>query len=329
MKRLQSLFFLLLCFALGVGLALAYIHLRAASKAVEVPGIGTGNAPPLRGFSVPSSVNGDLLEAYPPLHATAVAFTYAEAGRGLAALVARAHQLKLQVVLLPPPTLSAENPYPHPLTDIAAEARAAGVDVLCISWLDTDPDPDYWKAQLTAVRAAFSGRILLAAQPDLLPGIEFLDQTDLVGAIGPFDLGLRRPTTAHAIVLHDLRTAWANYLDSLESLCFRYGKQLVLLNITTNTGPTAGMQGRPDIIPLIYEALLTETKGRLGTGGLFLNWDPAAPPNAPSADAGFINHYPDILSQIGDLWTPAIPSAVTPPPATAKDDADDADSEPQ
>jgi hypothetical protein len=323
MKRLQSLLFLVLCFALGVGVALAYLHLRSTAKAIDLPGgIGDGNAPSLRGFSVPASINNQLLEAYPPLRATAVAVTYSP-GADLAALVARAHRLKLQVVLLPPPKLGAENPYPHPLKDIAAEARAAGIDVLCVSWLDADPDPDYWKAQIAQVRSSFPGRVLLAAQPDLLPGIEFFDQTDLVGAIGPFDLAVRRPTASHAIAFHDLRTAWANYLDSLESLCFRYGKQLVLLNITV---PSTAANGNSDFIPLAYEALLTETKGRLGTSGLFLNWAPAGDAKTPSADEAVINHYPDLLSQIGEMWTP---TAAPPPATTAKDDDDEPDTDPQ
>ena len=41
------------------------------------------------------------------------------------------------------------------------------------------------------MRKVFTGRLILAATPDLLPGIEFWDQVDLVGAIGPFDLPVR------------------------------------------------------------------------------------------------------------------------------------------
>jgi hypothetical protein len=321
MKRLESLLFLVLCFALGVGVAMAYLHLRSTQKVIDVPsGIGSGNAPALRGFSFPATVNAPLLDASPSFRATAVAVSYSP-GMDLPALVAHAHRLKLQVVLLPPPTLAAQDPYPHPLRDIAAEARAAGVDVLCVSWLDTDPDPAYWKARIAQVRTAFPGQLLLAAQPDLLPGIEFLDKTDLIGAIGPFDLAVRRPSAAHAIALHDLRTAWANDLDSLESLCFRYGKQLVLLNVTVPS-PSADTQGGADFIPLAYEALLTETKGRLGISGVFMNWDL----HVPSADADAINHYPDLLNDLHELWTP---TAAAPAPTTAKDDTDEPESEPQ
>ncbi len=272
-------------------------------------------------------MNLDLLDGYRPLHATAVAVTYSD-GADLAAFVAHAHRDKLQVIVLPPTGSGAENPYPHPLSQIAAEASAAGADVLCISWLDSDPDPDYWQGQIAQVRHGFSGRILLAALPDLLPGIEFFDRVDLVGAIGPIDLGVRRASATHPLALHDLRTAWAGTLDSLESLCFRYGKQLVLLNITIPPPPSsrrlnAGTNDK--FIPLAYEALLAETKGRLGTGGLLLNWGDAKSGNAADAEVTTINHYPDLLAELNGLWAPSAAPAAT----TAKDEAEDADSEPE
>ena len=124
------------------------------------------------------------------MHATATAIRYPGDRKTLAALVAHIHKLRMKL-LLPPAEFSAIDPYPRPLAEIATDAAATGVDVLCISWLNTDPDADYWQAQIAGMRKVFTGRLILAATPDLLPGIEFWDQVDLVGAIGPFDLPVR------------------------------------------------------------------------------------------------------------------------------------------
>ena len=268
MKRLRSIFFLVLCFLLGVGAALTYHRLRKVE--VTAPAIGIGNAPPLRGFSLSTPVSTALLDSFPPMHATATAIRYPGDRKTLGAVVAHIHKLRMKAVLLPPAEFSATDPYPRALAEIAADATAAGVDVVCISWLNVDPDADYWQAQIAGMRKVFTGRLILAATPDLLPGIEFWDQVDLVGAIGPFDLPLRSGAHSRSVELADVRTAWACYLDSLESLAFRYGKKLVLLNVSVAQGGSQGVAAEFD--PLVYEAVVTETKGRSGTEGLFMNW---------------------------------------------------------
>ncbi len=197
MKRLPTIIFLLLCFGVGIVLAMAYQHSQGAGKNATA-GIGIGNAPPLRGFSLPASADKSLVDAFPPMHATAVAIDYPDDPAVLAAFAYHAHKLGLKVLLLPNPHsgTAAEvdggaNPFPHSLAAIAAEAQAAEVDVLCIAWLNTDPDANVWLPQIAQVRKNFAGRLILAATPEILPGIEFLDQVDLIGAIGPFDLPIR------------------------------------------------------------------------------------------------------------------------------------------
>ena len=118
-----------------------------------------------------------------------------------------------------------------------------------------------------------------------------------------------------------MRTAWACYLDSWESLAFRYGKKLVLLNVSVGA---AQERGAADFGPLVYEAVVTETKGRSGTEGLFMNWTVATLAGA-AADPSAVNCYPDTLSRISELWL----STAAPATATVPDtEPDEPDSEP-
>src|SRR5690606_6425279 len=127
----------------------------------------------------------------------------------LAAGVKAAHDRGLKVILLPPAAFHPQAPYGSAgLTRIAAEAQAARVDVLCVSWLNTDPDPAWWSPQIAAARKIFTGRIMLASTPDVFPRIEFADAVDLVGVIGPIPIGRRLPSAPADVDLHAMRIAW-------------------------------------------------------------------------------------------------------------------------
>ncbi len=318
-KDLKSIGFLFLCFGLGAGLSEAFIHLRHPSTAIpNPPRTGLGDAPTLRGFFFSDLSHPKALDGVVPLHATAVAMPYPADSRPLSAAIAYAHSLGLKVLLLPPAKISEKNPFPRPLSDIAAEAQADHADLLCISWLDSDPDPEYWQPLIAQVRKNFTGHLILAATPDYLPGIEFWSKVDYLGAIGSFQLPIRIPNLTHPLTLQDLRTAWASSLDSIESLSHRYGTKAILFDLPGPTPETLATQS--NFIPLNYEALVTETKGRDATDGLFLGWNP----NPANSDSTLVNPYPDLLIHIAELWSPN--AAPRPPAATLPDtDTDDTD----
>jgi hypothetical protein len=285
MKHLQSALFALVCLAIGIGLGLgignAIQHYR--NGVTDTGGIvGGGDAPGLRGFYFPADAPMAGMDSSPALHATAVAMEYLENGERLAAAVKRAHGRGLKVILLPPTTFAEADPYPQPLAEIASAAEAAKVDILCMSWLNSDPDPAKFGAEIAEVRKHFTGQVMLGATPDILPGIEFLDEVDLVGAIVPAALPVPKKA---GLNVHDFRTAWACYLDSFESISNRYGKKTVVLD---TSAPGKNQAERA-------EALVMETKGRDGIGGVFLRY-------SPGADA-------KLLERLGMLWITATPAA--------------------
>jgi hypothetical protein len=194
------------------------------------------------------------------------------------------------------------------VSNVAAQAQAAKVDVLCVSWLNTDPDADYWKPQIERVRQVFTGRILIASTPDIFPRIDFSDAADLIGVIGPLRIARRLPHAPDDVDLHALRTAWAATLDTMESFSIKTGKPLVLLNMEVPVTLTVKMPlpDKPPPTPvanqarqlLAYEALLYETKGRQAVEGLFMPWTPNAP----------------YLSKLQMLWSSDNTAGVAPAP---------------
>jgi hypothetical protein len=276
-------------------------HFRGSAAETTVhPGIG--DAPALRGLSFATTTPA-AIQTLGALHATAVALDFSADPKELGENVRRAHAAGLQVVLIPAAHFSDANPYPEPLGAVAAAAQAAKVDVLCISWLNNDPDPVYWQGQIAEIRKVFSGQLILGATSDTLPGIEFLEQVDYLGAIGPFDLP--SPSKRHPANMHALRTGWACYLDSFESIGNRYGKKAVLLDIL----PRESTQRNPSEQAMRDEALVTETKGRSAIAGLFL-------PSERAKDAG-------LSERIGGLWlstAPAVKPASEPPEPEADTD---------
>ena len=284
---------------IGIGLGLGIGNaIQRYRNPVKDAGVVGGDAPALRGFYFPSDSPTAGMDSSPALHATAVALEYPQKPEELAAAVKRAHGKGLKVVLLPPARFAEVDPYVEGLPAVAAAAQGAKVDVLCVSWLSSDPDAAKFEAPIAEVRKNFTGQVMLAATPEILPGIEFLDKVDLIGAIVPAALPLPRKKATFDV--HDFRTAWACYLDSLESISNRYGKKTVVLD-TSAPGGGAAEQGVRD------EALVMETKGRDGIGGVFLRY-------SPGADAKVLEH-------LGTLWITAVAPA-TKEVAEADDEAE-------
>jgi hypothetical protein len=321
MRHVKTAIFLLLCLGIGLGVGkglvkfISYLRSRHPVDSDSYSHTGVGDPPPLHGFYLPLNDSASsVLTGFGQLHASAVALSYPDtttaSGALLTATVTRAHTLGLKVLLLPPPVFSLQNPYPAPLPAIAAQAQAANVDLLCLSWIDGDADPVYWRSQSALVRNIFRGKLLLAATADFLPRLEFDDCADYLAAIGPIPLPARLPCDPSDVDLHALRVAWTCRLDSLESLARKADRRLILLNmavpitISANLSPPgepAPPTPNPPLQLLATEALLYETKGRNNTEGLFLaiSPDPAANPN--------------ILPKIEDLWS----KSSSPPPAAA------------
>ncbi|MGN6371162.1 MAG: hypothetical protein ACTHN5_23150 [Phycisphaerae bacterium] len=299
MKQLQSALFFLFCLGIGIGMVLgigkAIRHYRSSGTESTVD-VASAAAPPLRGFYFPADAPPAALDSSPALHATAAAIVYPGSAQALGAAVNRAHGHGAKVALLPPATFAGVDPFPQGLLAAAGEAEAAKVDILCISWLDHDPDPAKFTSEIAQVRKHFTGKLMLAATPEIVPGIEFFDKVDLIGAIVNV-LPLPRDKASYDV--HDFRTAWACYLDSFESISNRYGKPTVVLD----TGAPGKNQSERE------EGLVLETKGRPGIGGVFLRY-------APGADAGLLEH-------LGTLWTTASPAETR--EAGETDDGADAD----
>mgnify|MGYP001544797940 CR=1 FL=1 len=339
MNYIRTLLFLVVCFAAGAGIAEVLLHFRAAAPGTPTAHTGVGNAPPLHGFALPADpavLSPALLDRFKALHASAVSLEYPRAGLKSTALAQAVTAIKKRglSVALVPTTLAEpaahdsadENPYPRPLAEIAQQAQDAGVDVLCISWI-TAPPPSgsaaYWTAQITAVRKHFHGQIVLAASADLAPSLDDLASADYLGVIGPVHIPRRLPGATGAATLDEMRVYWASQLDMLESLALRSGKPVVLLHMEVPANvsitlpdpaePPAPAPLNPSLQELSYQALLTETKGRLHTEGLFLVWNPAA-----TADTGAVNGLPALLPKLATLWASDTPHVSTPIADAAK-----------
>ena len=272
---LRNILFFLLCFAIGAGGVWLVLKVkRAPYHASPLQVTGTGPAPAWRGFEVPP---GSDVAPFASFNATAVAIEYGD-GSKLSAAVKAAHDAHLAVVVLPGngqgPTFSLKDPYPRPLPEVAAEAQAAGAEALCLSWLNDEPDEEYWMAQVAAVRKAFHGKLILAANDDAAPMVGMWKAVDFMGIAGPVKLPRRLPGAATEYTLEDARHLWAAKLDEWESLSARAERRLVLLNISlpADTGATLPLAGHAaaatslDCRDTFYAALLTETKGRRHTG---------------------------------------------------------------
>jgi hypothetical protein len=288
MRHLKTILFLGCCFLIGMGIATAIVKWRANRAAYRLPD-PPGGAPAVRGFYLPLNDGSvQALDGFASLHATSVAVTYptsiANARESLKKTTARAHELGLKVMLLPPPVFAPANPYPAPLPAIAADAQAAKVDYLCISWLNAESPRSYWDTEATAVRRVFKGGIILAATPETLVGIDFLDVTDYLGAIGPFKIAQRLPHAPDNVDLRAVRIAWGGKIDELESVAFKTGKPVIFLNMAlpvTNNPKLPLPDHPPTQTPnpafqlMAYEGMLIETKGKKGLHGLMLPWSEA------------------------------------------------------
>src|SRR5271170_786402 len=150
MKHIKSALFLIICLAVGFGFGKLIMHYH--NRGPGAPAGSAGDAPPLRGFFLPPEADATSFDVFPAVHATAVAVQYSADTGALAQVVRHAHGLGLKVIVLPPMAASGGNPYSQPLADVAAAAQNAKADILCISWLNTDPDPTYWQPQIAGVR---------------------------------------------------------------------------------------------------------------------------------------------------------------------------------
>jgi hypothetical protein len=302
MNQLKTALFAIVCLAIGIGLGLGVGKvIRSYRAPVVQPEAGSGDAPALRGFYFAADAASGAFDSLPKIHATAVAIEYTQDEGALAATVKHAHSRGLRVMVVPTPAFHVKNPFPQELGVVAAAARAAKVDLLCVSWLNADADVDYWEGQIAEVRKHFNGQVVLAATPEILPGVEFVDKVDLIGAIAPEELPLPRK---HAARLQDVENAWASYLDAFESISERYGKKLVMID-----APESG-EANPDEAQeeLRDEGLVMETKGRGGVAGVFLR-------NAAGLDGKF-------LERIGEMWITSKPAPAT---SAVTEDAGDED----
>jgi len=341
MSHLKTALFIILCLAAGVGLGRAYIWWKQPPKRgfenSERPPLitGVGDAPSHRGFAIKGGDLGRLdaiLQEAQGLFATTIGVEYAPdlTREALTSAAAAAHRKNFAIILLPPPAPAPQNPYPRPLAEIAADAQAAGVDYLCVSWLNTDPDPDYWRQQAQAVRAVFNGKIVLAGQAAVLPEVTCWDAADIIGAVGPIPLAQRLPGAPENVTVHDMRVAWDCSLTSLESLAQVNKKKLALLHMNVPVEVSARLPSpgaasaapakNPALQQAIYEALLLETKGRAEmTDALLFNWGDAGAADAP-------NSVPGLLVKIGQAWDPKKPrTAETLPEEPPAEDGDAGD----
>jgi hypothetical protein len=228
MKKLLNALFLLLCLAAGYGIATAWKpmmrwwHGPGFERSEPTLITGVGDAPAQRGFTLaaPPVDAGKLFGQWEKLWATAVGIRYTPAwsAEALAATVKAAHERHFTVTLLPPPVFGGTNPYPRPLVQIAEEAKRAGVDRLCVAWLDRVPDAAYWQEEVAAVRAVFPGKVILASTDDIAPAITCWGLSDYLGVAGQVTLPRRLPHASDAVTFHDLRLAWNSPLTSLGSL---------------------------------------------------------------------------------------------------------------
>jgi hypothetical protein len=311
MNMLRNILFFVLCFAIGAGGVLLVRHFKNSLPPPPPVVTRVGTPPTLRGFELPAAA-ADALRGFPALNATAVALEYGD-GSHLASAAKAAHEAHLQVLLVPAaadtgPAFFPRDPYPKPLPEVAAEAQAAGVDILCISWLKEDPDETWWREQIAAVRKAFAGKLILATNSDTAPAVGLWDAVDYLGITGPVELPRRLPGADQTYTIRDARVLWAAKLDEWESLGARNARPVILLNmqLPLDAGATLPAAGAPAPAPppglrdTFYEALLLETKGRQSTEGLFIRWEKEDGLRA-------------ILPRITALWSPQSANPAPPP----------------
>lgn len=340
MKKLINAFFVLLCLAAVVIFA---IYWRSLNRWWNGPGFeasaprlvtGVGDAPAGRGFTLaePLPDPDKTFDSWQKIWVTAIGIRHGPAWspEALAATVNAAHARNMVVTLMPAGEFSPKNPYPRPLEAIAAEAQAAKVDRLCVSWLDVPPEPAYWEAQIAAVRKVFTGSVLLAATDRVAPAVTCWSLSDYVGVAGQITLPRRLPHGSDKITFHDLRLGWESQLTALESLSRSQGKLLMLLNMElpvafpTKLSPPDREPWTPKEDPalqaLAYEALLAETKGRARTTDtLLLSWGTSNNRNSVNAVTGFV-------SKIAEAWDPKRPrTAETAPNQFTGGEADDSE----
>jgi hypothetical protein len=329
MKHVRTAIFLLLCLGLGYGLAQGYLYWRrhtghSFASSFDTLVTGQGDAPGLRGFTLRDPVREDvnaLCSQWREMWATAVGIEYSSAWtrEAFLATAAAARGHGLAVVVLPPPAYGGGNPFPRPLGEVAADAQAAKADAVCIAWLDTDPDPAYWKKEAAAVRAAYSGKLILAATAAVMPAVACWDVADYVGVAGPIPLPRRLPHASDDVAFHDLRVAWDSQLTTLESIAMNHGRKAALLNVAVpaNYWFKLPLPGRPEptypvnrgLQSTVYEAMLTETKGRAERSGILLM--PWAVGGVPAEGANLV---PGLLPKIAAAWDPKKPRAAEAPP---------------
>jgi hypothetical protein len=333
LNHLKTIFFFVLCIGLGAGIGKAYIwftHARGTadfSNSIAPPLItGVGDAPTHRGFTLTAASLGNIaaiVQQSRGAHATTVGLEYSPelTPSALSAAVRAAHEKNLALALLPPPVFSSQDPFPKPLPEIATEAQTAGVDILCISWLNAQADSEFWRQQCQALRPVYKGQIILAATPDIVPTLTCWDTPDLIGVIGPVALPRRLPSSPDEVTVHDLRVAWDCALTSMESVARVYSTSkaprriaLLRMNVPVHVSARLPAVGAPDQPPanpalqkMLYEALLLETKGRSAyTDMLLFNYE-NKPGQGDAAPA-----IPGLLANLTDAWDPKKPAPVEP-----------------
>ncbi len=339
MTHIKTIFFLVVCLAVGVGIGKTYLWLTAPklgfTKSEGPPLItGVGDAPAQRGFAVRAGrpPTEAMLKEWEAAYATTLGIS-CDAGltdKALADAVKVAQAHHLQVALLPPMLGAgaggAEDPYPQGLHKAAVMAQQAGVEYLCASDWGAAPEAAYWQARLEDARLVFKGRIILAARPQVIFAIDLWKMADLVGVVGPLPLARRLPDAPADVTVHDMRVAWDCSLTSLESLAKVNDKKLALLHMNVPAEVSARLPAAAGNVPpaknpalqrMIYEALLWETKGRAErTEMLLFNWGEAGEADAPNNIAG-------LLGKFGEAWDPQKLRPVEMAPAEpAADDAD-------
>ncbi|HVT81429.1 MAG TPA: hypothetical protein VHM90_12305 [Phycisphaerae bacterium] len=305
MNALKNIFFLALCLLIGLGLGKGFVAWKnhggggkGFTKQEEPILItGVGDAPRQRGFTIqPGNLAAlpAVLKENEEIFGTSIGLEYSSAvgKQALTDAVQAAHRKHMGFVLLPPAVFNPRNPFHKPLRDVAEDAQRAGVDVLCISWLNSEPDEAYWKQQAAEARQAFEGQLILAATPEIMPWIGCWDAVDIVGAIGPVPIAHRAARSDAALEMKDFRVSWDSAITSLESLAKVNTRPLALLHM--NMPANGNLQTQK----LAYEALLVETKGRAKiTDILLFNWEG---PDAP-------NKFPDVRARMTDAWDPKKP----------------------
>jgi hypothetical protein len=327
MSHVKTILFLITALAVGIGLGKGYLYWKQHNDhdfthVGDKPLVtGVGNAPDSRGFAIDDlSALPRVLEETAKAFGTTVGIEYAPGMTREAMIKAAAdvHAKGLEVVLLPPPVFASGNPYGKPLTQVAADARDAQVDYFCISWVNERTDSAFWLREAAEIRKSYSGKIIFAATPTILTGIECWDACDLLGAIGPISIPQRLPRDSENVDEHALRVAWDSTLSGLESLAKAHDKKLALLHmniparvsakISDSSAPPAA---NPTLQRLIYDALLLETKGRAAqTQVMLFRWGSSGQEEAP-------NHLPKMLQRIGQAWEPKEPREIVPTPAPA------------